>query len=413
MTPSSIARNAERIALTETADSDPYPFYEALRRSGEVAWDQSMQGWLVLSYEACRLVETREDLFPHVYADADATMVEIKGGARNVTLLTGDEHKAMHRLMVKLFRPVDLDRNVEAHIRPVAQFLIDRFAAGGRAELARDFADQLPARTMSSLFGMQWRDDELFERQHEFNNIIFNWIGAVDRGESARGRALAASHAWREFLLPYVSTRRKHRGEDLISQIWEIGPSEVDGLDDDTVATICQELYLDGSDTTAHALANAIYLLLTNDVARTAMEHEPDRFFRSFVEEVLRLYGPVHYRFRRARQDIEVAGVRISSGDLVLPVNSAASRDPDRYPHPAEMDLSRRTPTDHLAFNRGPRTCVGAGLARAELRVAIHELTDKLLALRLATDRVQPSFRFLYMRSFRPLHVRFDTPSAL
>lgn len=92
-------------SMASVGDIDPYPFYERQRSAAPLVWDESMKGWLVTSYQVCRYVETREDLFRHPYADASPALVEIKGGRRNVTILQGEEHKKVHIFLQRLFAP--------------------------------------------------------------------------------------------------------------------------------------------------------------------------------------------------------------------------------------------------------------------------------------------------------------------
>ena len=116
----------------------------------------------------------------------------------------------------------------------------------------------------------------------------------------------------------------------------------------------------------------------------------------------------MQYRFRLANADCELAGIKIARNTLLMPVNSAANRDPAKYACPAGVDLARPQPKDHLAFNLGPRTCVGAPLARAEMIDGLDALFGRLAGLRLDAAAPAPRCRFLYLRSFRPLPVVFE-----
>jgi cytochrome P450 len=127
-----------------------------------------------------------------------------------------------------------------------------------------------------------------------------------------------------------------------------------------------------------------------------------------FVEEVLRLNGSVQFRPRLVTADTELAGTPLKKGDMVVAFLLAANRDPGHYECPHAVDLDRKVPTDHIAFNYGNRICLGAALARAELRTAITQALDKFPHLELDPDAEPPMFRGLLHRSYRPLHVRVD-----
>ena len=124
------------------------------------------------------------------------------------------------------------------------------------------------------------------------------------------------------------------------------------------------------------------------------------------IEEAQRLYGSPQYRFRIARADCELGGVAIAKGALVVLLHGAANRDPARFGTcPAEPDLARPRPRDHLTFNYGPRSCVGSGLARAEMSYALEAVLDRFPQLAPDPAAAAPRFANLFMRSFRPLHV--------
>jgi cytochrome P450 len=132
---------------------------------------------------------------------------------------------------------------------------------------------------------------------------------------------------------------------------------------------------------------------------------------RRALEEMLRLYGAIHFRPRIANQDIEIAGCPVGKDETILNVNLAANRDPARYERPHEVVLDRPVPRDHFAFHHGPRICVGMALARVELQEAVRIFLERLPDARLDTAAEAPVFRGFLMRSFRPLHAVF-TPTA-
>ncbi len=132
-----------------------------------------------------------------------------------------------------------------------------------------------------------------------------------------------------------------------------------------------------------------------------------DKAVRAFVEESLRSYGPVHYRSRLANRDLTVAGTLVRRDEAVVSVQSAANRDPKRYKCPVEIDLERPNPRDHIAFNFGPRTCVGANLARIELQESVRAFLDRVPDLRIDPKALQPKFGGVQLRDFRPLHALF------
>lgn len=403
---------APRTSLLTTADSDPHPLFDRLRSEHAISWDEGLGGWIVLSYDLCRYVLVNEQLFRHPYADADETLVRIKGGRRNLVVLQGAEHERMRRYVLQLFSPRNVELYTQHHIVPVTRYLIDRFSPRGSAELYAQFTSQLPSRVLMSLFGMDAADDEFLQHALHLHDIIMAWAGSRHySGEEQTRQALAASDELNSILLPYLRKRRDQPTNDLVSRLWAEAPALLEDATEEDMLATCRELYLGGSDTTVHALSNAIYVLLTEPAIATAVKADRDRALSTFIDEVLRVWGSVQYRYRIANQDIEVGGIAVRKDQVIFTINAAGNRDPAHYPHATAIDIARNKSRDHLAFNAGPRACVGMALARAEMRVALEALLDRLPDLKLDPHAAPPRFLGLFTRSFRPLHVVF-TPEA-
>lgn len=120
--------------------------------------------------------------------------------------------------------------------------------------------------------------------------------------------------------------------------------------------------------------------------------------------------SPLHLRVRRAVADVELGGVTIRRGDRVHPVNAAANRDPARHPEPDRFRLDRKGYASHLTFNVGPRQCVGAALARLEIRMALDAMLERWPAFTLDPEAPPPSFAGFVSRTFRPLHLVWTVP---
>lgn len=388
---------------------DPFPFYETLRAQGSPVWDAKANAWLVLDFQQCVEAEASEDVFGNIYANADPILAQIKGGTANITFSQGEEHARLRRFHLALLaaRPVESYRL--NHVRPVMDFVFNRLVPRGKGDLVKDMAAQIVPRVICSLMGMPWEDDRAIARILELNDCILRFVGANYRGDELRQQALDASAELNAMLRPHVRARRENPGDDFISRVWQEAPSEYgDDLTEDDAIAICRELYFAASDTTIHGTANALYLLLSDGAIRTQVVADRDRALKSLVEEGLRLYNVVQLRHRIAKQDTEMGGKHIRKGDMVLMVHAAANRDPGHYGCPAQADLGRKLAADHLAFGRGPRSCVGAQLARVEMREIVNAVLDRLPNVRLDPEAAPPHFAGFYIRSHQPLNVRWD-----
>lgn len=397
----------EFTSLFATLNQDPHGYYEQLRQQGDLVWDKGMNGWAVLSYEMCRYIEEREDLFRHPYADTNEIMLEIKGGPRNITVLQGEEHQKLRRYLSRMFFPKVVEAYTDDLLRPITDFVFSRIEKRGTADLAREVADQIPPRVFVGLLGMDWMDEALVTRELELHDHVMDWIGGNRSAEVTR-RAQDASRELNAILIPEIRRRRSEPGTDIISRLWADAPEVFADVSEEDILAICRELFLAGSDTSVHAIANAYYLLLTQPEVREAVSSDREKALNNFIEESLRLLTVVQYRFRIANQDTVLAGTEVKRNDLLIPVNAAGNRDEAKFECPHMVKLDRPQPRSHLAFNMGPRMCIGAPLARAELREAIIAMLDRLPNVRLDPHATPPRFANIYTRSFRPLHVLFD-----
>lgn len=396
------------ISILSAKGGDPFALYEQLRKAGPVHWDVRLRGWVVFSYDICREVETHEELFRHPYSNADSLTVEVKGGPSNITILQGEAHAKVRRVLARLLSAPAVEGYRAKHVRPVVHALIDRFASSGRVELTSALTDLVPPRVLASLFAMPWQDDELMATIVHHNDTLASWIGRPGhRTAELNERALATSRALNALLLPTIRLRRDNPGDDLISRIWADGKTSGTLTAESDVLATCRELLFGGSHTTMGWLANTIYLLLSDPVTRQAVERDRTVALANFLEESVRLLGPLQYRFRLANQDCELGGRQVMKDQLVFLVHAAANRDPAQFTCPAQIDLARKKPKEHLAFNAGPRTCIGAALARAEAREVIEALLDRLPGMRFDPDAPPPAESTLFSRSFKPLNVIF------
>lgn len=410
-------------SLAGTANALPYDYYERMRALGEVVWDEGMKAWVVTSIDAARHVLRNDKvLFNHGLQELDREMVGVIAGGENIVMMTGERHTKMHQWFIKALSPPVIEKWRGALIRPVAAHLVDRFAARrdadgmGRAELVDDVAETLPSRVIAATLGFDWRDDAFIERckglmkelNGFFNNILTKDPAIIK----------AAQDASREFvtlLMPTVRERAAGTGDDLISMIWRGGRELYGEFSDTDVFAEVRTMFFAGSDTTTHAISNAFYLLLSNpdwlERVRNDLSTGDNKEFTAFIEEALRLYGAIHFRVRKALEDSEVAGVSIKKGDNVLVVLSAANRDPQHFGCPMQIDTARANRTHHMTFHFGPRACVGASLARANIQEAVREVLTRCADLRLDPAAAQPAFLGFGVRCWRPLNVLF-TPEA-
>jgi cytochrome P450 len=395
-----------RPSLRDTRDLDPYPIYEQARAEGNVVWDEGMDAWLVLDHESCAFVETREDLF----AEPTATLpgADRITGPHEFRSLTGEPHDTLHRFLARRWSLAEIEPYRDGFVRPIVAERIGAFAGAGRAELWSEFASLVPIAIIGRVIGLPPFDAGGLRQAKAYTEAVLAWRHSYGRDPRKVEAAVDATRALEALVRPVVQARRAQPSDDLISGLWEVGPSVVPAWSEQDVIDNVMPLFEAGAEMTALLIGIAIHLVLRDPELRARVRHGEEPL-RRFVEETLRHTTVVHWRVRMATRDVELDGITIRAGERLHPVNAAANRDPERYEQPDRFDIDRQGYLSHLAFNVGPRHCVGAWLARMEACEALAALLA-LPNLALDTDAEPPRYQGLVTRTFRPLHVRFTTP---
>lgn len=397
------------ISLADTRDRDPYPAYAAARELGTVVWDAPMGAWLVLDHEGCAFVETREDLF--------AETTGLLPGADRITgphefrSLNGEPHHTLHHYLSRRWLPGEIEPYRDAFVRPIVDARIAAIRGAGRAELWGDFASVVPIAIIGRVIGLPAMDEADLRRAKGFTDAVLAWRHCYGADPAKVEAAVAANEELERAIRPVVRARRVEPADDLISGLWEIGPSVDPTWGEQDVLDNVKPLFEAGAETTSLLICIGMHLLLRDPALRARVDDggEP---LRRFVDETLRHTTVVHWRARRATRDIELGGVTIREGDRVHPVNAAANRDPVKHCDPDQFDIDRKGYLGHLAFNVGPRHCAGAWLARMEAYEAILALLA-LPGLELDPGAEPPRVAGFVSRTFRPLHVRFGSGETL
>jgi cytochrome P450 len=395
--------NSMATSLKQLRDQDPYPFFEERLNESPVCWDEEMKAWLVLGYTEARYVQLHEDLFRHPYATIP-TAADIYGGPRGVLLLQGEEHQSVHNYLLKHFTPMRVAKNRQEYIADLIGHRLDAFGDRTRIDLASDFGGIVPSDVIAALLGLDWQNEALMAQCRTWNRSMFRWTETFGEDEDAYVEAKAAAEHLNDVLLPVIRERKGGDGDDLISLLWRDGAALLDSWGEDEVLAQARVLFFAGTDTTTHLIQNTIYLLVAHPSAQARLRGN-EAAIADFVEESLRFFAPVQFRVRVATQDVEIGGMLIREGDRVHPVNAAANRDPAHYECPAQFNDERSSVKDHLAFNVGPRYCVGAALSRGEAVESLVQILDRYQSLAWDGDAEPPINRGYMPRSFTPLNV--------
>lgn len=313
----------------------------------------------------------------------------------------GADHRRLRNLVRDTFAPKYIAQ-LEPRVQALADELLDRMAAAGRADLVADYALQLPLTVIAEIMGVSPRDRMRFRRW--VNRLLLS--STSSRPGLAMLRTLPSALAMMRFLRRLIADRRAHPRDDLVSRLAAMEEAG-DRLTEDELLSMVFILLIAGYETTVNLIATGTLLLLSHPDQLARLRADPE-LIGSTVEELLRLATPVDVATERyASEDLELGGVAIPRGALVLVAIVSANADEAHFPVPECLDVAR-TENRHLAFGMGPHYCLGAPLARLEGRIALGSLVRRFPDLRLAAPAGELRWKpGLTLRGLTSLPVRF------
>lgn len=367
------------IRLTDGAfyAGDPHRSFRWMRENAPVYWDAVGRVWGIALYEDVTRVSRDAETFVN------------GGGIRpdeapmaHMIDLDGAIHRKRRNLVNRGFtlRQVGLR---EARIREIAVELLERAREKRRFDFVKEIAAWLPLIVIGDMLGVAREDYDALLRWSE--DMI---LGTGARTTERMQRASNAFLEYTRYQRAVIADRRaKPRQDDLVSIFVH---AEIDGerLTDDEVLVDSLLILIGGDETTRHVISGGMYELLRHPPQRRALAADPSRIPIA-VEEMLRWVSPIQNMARTATRDTELRGEKIREGDKLVLLYPSANRDATVFPDADRFDVAR-TPNEHVAFGHGAHFCLGANLARLELRVFFEEALARLPSLVLATEEPPP-----------------------
>jgi len=299
----------------------------------------------------------------------------MSGRRDSILAMEGPPHQRLRRLVAGAFTPRAADR-LRPFIRVVINELVDQVAGTGRCDLVADVCEPYPIPIICELLGAPKQDWKLFSRWATDIFRVFNNDLAADLPVIT-----AASAELDDYVGALVEQRRRDPADDLLSDL--IAAEEAgDRLSHDELVMMAEAVLMAGTDTTRNQLACSVALLVTHPEQWALLAERPELAPRA-VEETMRYLGAVRGTLRFAAEEIEYRDVVFPAGTLVSVSLATANRDPDAFPLPDRLDVSRESRSPQLTFGSGVHFCLGASLARAELQEALPVLVTRLPAARL------------------------------
>jgi cytochrome P450 len=378
---------------------DPHPYFEHLRAKGPVVRLPNYPNVVaVTGYDEGVAVFRDDERFSAVIAangplpplpfkpegediteQIEAHRHLIPGGNVIVTL-DPPAHTRIRSLLMGIITPRRLKEN-EAFMWRLADRQIDGFLHRGRVELLSEYAQPFSTNVVADLLGVPAEDYDKVQVN------IPTRPGQLGLGGTGRPNNPYAGIAG--YFAGQIEARRREPRDDVISELANVRYPDGGLPPVDDVVMIVVQLFGAGQDTTTRVIAAALRAL-AEDAALQERLRADRALVPDFVEEMLRLEGTTRSDFRLARRAVRVGEEQLAPGDIVMLLIGAMDRDPRRFDDPHDLQLGRRNVRDHVAFGRGVHSCAGAPLARAEIRVTIERVLDRMDEVRVDEEKHGP-----------------------
>lgn len=423
---------------------DPHAYFDHLRATGPITLLPHRGVIAVTGYDEAVAVSLDTEHFSNVNAvtgpmaplpftpEGDDITADVEKARAKMTFADqivtqdGERHAALRSILATLFTPSRL-KALETKLVETSDHLIDEFIADGRVDLVRQYGGPYATLVIADLLGVPAGDRIKFRELlkdaipaeigaspddlknspiFEIGKHIFGYIAKRRLAQTPLGKIGAALGA-------LLGQHPDSAGEDILGELAmaRFPDGSKPSLTD--VTALGAFLFGAGQDTTNRLLANAFRIIAERPEIQARLRAEPTRI-SDFIEEVLRFEGSVKAGARLCVKTTSVGGREIKAGTTVMLSYMGANRDAARFADPGVFDIDRPKLRQHLAFGRGAHTCIGAPLARSEVRVSIERLLARLGDIRLsaANHGHEGDRRFNYeptyvLRALNSLHLEF------
>ena len=389
-----------------------------LRENDPVFWSEKTGAFIVTRFDDVVHVSKNSDLF------CSGEGVLPGKTSPKIGMIDEDEprHGEMRSLINRGFTP-RMVKQWEEVFQAITDEALDAIANQGECDFVEDIAVPLPLILIAEMIGIRKEDRRRF---HEWSDAMIGSQGNRDKPEVIAAAGKAAVE-YITYVTEVIESRRREPKDDLISilvrardegVLRELDASDMDTvieevtgqreMSNDELIKMCILLMVAGNETTRNGLSGGMQLLIENPEARQRLIEDPS-LIPNAIEEMLRLVSPVLSFQRTVTRDTELGGKPIRAGQKVLMVYGSANRDASVFENPDTFDIERRA--QHVAFGIGNHFCLGANLARMELRVAFTEILRRFPDMTYSRGGPELGLSAL-VRSVKHMYVRYTPESA-
>lgn len=388
----------ESASLTDPIiQARPRDYYWTMRKEDPVHYDEKLGMWLVSRYEdivtLLRDPETYSDKMGYEaqyasgFFDEFKKILEEEGGGFFPDVIKSDppEHTRVRRLMEGAFsahRVKSLEPAITEIVSNLAEKVVEKAASGQVIDGVKEFAIPLTIAVICAQLGIEQYNGSKISRWSE---AVTAQIGRMQNREQMIENARQICEL-QNFIIAEMKDRQANPREDMISDLVHATTEEDGKLTFAEAVSLVRAMIIAGNDTTATAIGNLLFILATQpEIEQKLYDHlDDDRYVSRFVEELLRYAPPVRGLAKMTTRETELGGQKLPKGAHILVLYASGNDDEDQFECPREFDISRSNVAHHVAFGVGIHRCIGASLARMEIKVAARELLKKARDFRLA-----------------------------
>ncbi len=348
----------------------PYHWYRQMRETQPVYHDPDWGAWHLFRYaDVARVLSDYTTFSSDESRYVSAEYRDTSPISSSILRMDPPRHRQLRNLVSQAFTP-RMVAQMEPRIKAITNELLDRVAAKGDMDAIRDLAYPLPVTVIAELLGIPTELREEFKR---WSDALVS--GDEETTEEERQALFQEIGGMFGYFSQVLEERRAHPQNDLVSALLA---AEVDGerLSDLELLGFCGLLLVAGNETTTNLIGNLI-LCLDENPGTVERLRANRALVPGAVEEALRYYSPVKTMTRFVTTETTIDDQRIEAGQIIIPWISAANRDEAEFPDADRFDIERE-PNRHLGFGRGIHFCLGAPLARLEVRTALNAMLDRL-----------------------------------
>jgi cytochrome P450 len=380
--------------------ADPYRVYAELRSTTPIFWHDQMECWVLTRYRDCQTVLLNPEVFATDWRRAGETVSE---PWLSLQTLDPPDHGPLRSLFMNALKGQSL-ADIGARGGELVDRLLDKLEGQGEFDLIPEVIAPLALVTISDLLGIPCPELETFS--HISDTIVRSMDASLESDDEIRAQLRADGIEARARLTSLVeSWFDADPNPGMLAEVTEKRDSVE--VPDHFVRNTVRVVFQSGYSSIVSGAGNAMLALLQNSESVEKLR-DPELFATGF-DELMRYDCSVQGTSRMATRTTKIGDTTIERGDVVLVLFGAANRDPEQFPDPDELILDRK-PNQHMAFGRGPHTCVGNLFTQVTLQALIKSVLKRSTPLRLASEPVRR--RTATMRYLDTLPVTFRTEEA-